>query len=138
MSVTSSTFRAPTTTGPDAIIEQPFGWIVLRALLNEGFKGLVLLWHRPVTLILGLVTIPPLYLAFQFIIGDGRIDRTLVMPTLLAFLFMPILYVATFDAIGDLLEEVNTGTFGQLHLGPVSPAILLMARLVPFLLFGIV
>jgi len=138
MAATSSTFPAPTTIGPEAMIEQPFGWLVLRALLNEAFKSLLLFWRRPVNLILMLVTVPPMYLVFQFIIGDGQIDRALVPPTLLAFMFFPILYLATFVVIGDVLEEINTGTFGQLHLGPVSPALLLVGRLVPLLLVGIV
>lgn len=138
MAATSSTFPAPTTIGPEAIIEQPFGWIVLRALLNEALKSLLLFWRRPVNLILMLVTVPPMYLVFQFIIGDGQIDRALVPPTILAFMYFPVLYMATFVVIGDVLEEINTGTFGQLHLGPVSPALLLVGRLVPLLLVGIV
>jgi ABC-type polysaccharide/polyol phosphate export permease len=108
-----------------------------RGLFNEAFKNLLLLWGHPVNLLLLLLTTPPIYLVFQFIVGDGQIDRALVPPTLLAFLFFPILYVATFVVVGDVLEEVNTGTFGQVHLGPVSPALLLVGRLVPLLLFGI-
>lgn len=131
-------FPAPTASGPEAIIEPPFGWIVLRALLNEAFKSLLLFWRHPVNLILLLVTVPPIYLVFQYIIGDGQIDRALVTPTLLAFMYFPVLYMATFVVVGDLLEEINTGTFGQLHLGPVSPALLLVGRLVPLILVGIV
>jgi ABC-2 type transport system permease protein len=133
-----STLSSPTTIGPVANAAQPVGVIVLRAILNEAYKSLLLLWRHPVTLILGLISVPPTYLVFQFIIGDGQINRALVPPTLLAFLFFPILYFATFVVVGDVLEEINTGTFGQLHLGVASPALLLVGRLVPLLLFGFV
>lgn len=131
------TMPIPAAIAPSASGETlPLG-LLGRGLFNEAFKSLLLLWGHPVNLLLLLLTTPPIYLVFQFIVGDGQIDRTLVPPTLLAFLFFPILYVATFIVVGDVLEEVNTGTFGQLHLGLVSPALLLVGRLVPLLLFGI-
>lgn len=133
-----SALPATDTIGPLVNAEQPGLAMMARAILNEVWKSLLLLWRHPVTLLLAVVTVPPMYLMLQFFVGNGRIDRAFVPSTLLAFLFFPLLYVATFVVAGDLLEEVNTGTFGQMHLGPVSPALLLVGRLVPSLLFGVV
>src|SRR5262249_1064255 len=69
-------------------------------------------------------------------IGNGAIDRTLAPPTLLAFLTYPLLFVTTFKVVGDLLEEINAGTFEQLHLSPISPVWLLVGRLLASVIEG--
>jgi len=115
-------------------------WVVAatRAVLNETQKGLWLLWgHRSVVL-LEIITMVAFYPFLQFIIGNGTIERALVLPTLLAFLAFPLLYIATLKLVGDLLEEVNSGTFEQTHLSPFSPAFLLVGRLLASVLEGVV
>jgi ABC-type uncharacterized transport system permease subunit len=110
----------------------------IRAVLSETQKGLWQLWgHRTVVLleIIGLVAFYPF---LQFILGNGTINRALVPPTLLAFLTLPILYLAILKLVGDLLEEVNSGTFEQMHLSPFSPAALLVGRLGALVLEGLV
>ena len=108
-----------------------------RAVLNETQKGLLLLWgHRSVVL-MEIITWLVFYPFLQFVIGNGTIQRPLVTATLLSFLAVPILYLAILKLVGDLLEEVNSGTFEQLHLSPFSPAALLVGRLLALLLEGI-
>lgn len=108
-----------------------------RAVLNETQKGLWLLWgHRSIVL-LEIITWVAFYPFLQFIIGNGTIQRSLVTPTLLAFLTIPILYLAILKLVGDVLEEVNSGTFEQMHLSPFSPASLLVGRLLALLLEGV-
>jgi ABC-2 type transport system permease protein len=109
-----------------------------RAVLNETQKGLWQLWgHRSVVL-LEIISLVALYPFLQFVIGNGTINRALVLPTLLAFLTLPILYIAILKLVGDLLEEVNSGTFEQMHLSPFSPASLLVGRLTALVLEGLV
>lgn len=109
-----------------------------RAVLGETQKGLWLLWgHRSIVL-LEIISLVALYPFLQFILGNGTINRALVPPTLLAFLTLPILYIAILKLVGDLLEEVNSGTFEQMHLSPFSPASLLVGRLGALLLEGLV
>ena len=108
------------------------------AVLNETHKSLWLLWgHRSVVL-MELITMIAFYPFLQFILGNGTINRALVPPTLLAFLTYPILYIATLKLVGDLLEEVNGGTFEQMHLSPFSPASLLMGRLLASVIEGVI
>jgi len=111
--------------------------LATRAVLGETQKGLWLLWgHRSVVLI-EIITLVAFYPFLQFVIGNGTINRVLVPPTLLAFLALPLLYLAILKLVGDLLEEVNSGTFEQMHLSPFSPASLLVGRLLAFVLEGV-
>jgi len=88
--------------------------------------------------LLEIISLVALYPFLQFILGNGTINRALVRPTLLAFLTLPLLYIAILKLVGDLLEEVNSGTFEQMHLSPFSPASLLVGRLGALLLEGLV
>jgi len=106
-------------------------------VLSETQKSLWLLWgHRSVVL-LEIITWVAFYPFLQFVIGNGTIERALVPPTLLAFLTVPLLYLAILKLVGDLLEEVNSGTFEQMHLSPFSPTSLLVGRLLAFVLEGV-
>ena len=125
-------------------VEQGVGrrdaWVVsaTRAVLNETQKSLWLLWRQRSIVLLEIITWVALYPFLQFILGNGTIERALVPPTLLAFLTVPILYVAILKLVGDLLEEVNSGTFEQMHLSPFSPASLLVGRLLALVFEGVV
>jgi ABC-type polysaccharide/polyol phosphate export permease len=108
----------------------------IRAVLSETQKGLWQLWGRRTVVLLEIIGLVAFYPFLQFILGNGTINRALVPPTLLAFLTLPILYLAILKLVGDLLEEVNSGTFEQMHLSPFSPAALLVGRLLAFVLEG--
>ena len=140
MSITTTPHSKPPQAGEQGAAGRPGPWVVAatRAVLNETQKGLWLLWgHRSIVL-LEIITLVAFYPFLQFIIGNGTIERALVPPTLLAFLALPILYLATLKLVGDLIEEVNSGTFEQMHLSPFSPAALLVGRLLAFILEGVV
>src|SRR5260370_31709694 len=108
------------------------------AVLNETQKGLWLLWRHRSVVLLEMLPFIAFYPFLQFVIGNGTISRALVRPTLLPFLAIPVLYLAILKLVGDLLEEVNSGTFEQMHLSPFSPASLLVGRLLAFVLEGVV
>lgn len=127
--------QPPLTVAPR--LASPGPLVVTRAVLNETYKGLLLLWRRRVLVLVELVTLAAFYPFIQFVIGNGTIDRALVPPTLLAFLTFPLLFLMTMKLVGDLLEEINSGTFEQLHLSPVSPVWLLVGRLVSSLIEGV-
>jgi ABC-type multidrug transport system permease subunit len=138
MSTTTTTHFQPPQAGEQGAVGRPGPWVVAatRAVLNETQKGLWLLWgHRTVVLleILGLIAFYPF---LQFVIGNGTIERALVRSTLLPFLVAVLLYLAILKLVSDLLEEVNSGTFEQMHLSPFSPASLLVGRLLAFFLEG--
>jgi ABC-type polysaccharide/polyol phosphate export permease len=138
--MSTTAFRSqPPHTGEQGTGIRPGPWVVAatRAVLNETQKSLWLLWgHRTVVLleILGFVAFYPF---LQFVIGNGTIQRALVLPTLLPFLAVPLLYLAILKLVSDLLEEVNSGTFEQMHLSPFSPAALLVGRLLAVFLEGV-
>jgi len=115
----------------------PYAVSATRAVLNETQKGLWLLWGHRAVVLPEIITFVAFYPFLQFIIGNGRIERSLVTSTLLPFLTIPILYLAILKLVGDLLEEVNSGTFEQMHLSPFSPASLLVGRLLALLLEGV-
>lgn len=108
-----------------------------RAVFSETQKSLWLLWRKRTVVLLEIVGLVAFYPFLQFIIGNGSIERSLVLATLLPFLTLPILYIAILKLVGDLLEEVNSGTFEQMHLSPFSPASLLAGRLMALLLEGV-
>ena len=107
------------------------------AVLNETQKGLWLLWRHRSVVLLEILTMVAFYPFLRYILGNGTIDRALVPPTLLAFLTVPLLYIAILKLVGDLLEEVNGGTFEQMHLSPFSPTFLLVGRLGALVLEGV-
>ena len=138
MAITTTPSSKPTRASEPGAAGGSGPWIVAatRAVLNETQKGLWLLWgHRTVVLleILGFIAFYPF---LQFVIGNGTIQRALVLPTLLPFLAVPLLYLAILKLVSDLLEEVNSGTFEQMHLSPFSPAALLVGRLLAVFLEG--
>lgn len=108
-----------------------------RAVLNETQKSLWLLWRQRTVVLLEIIAMVAFYPFLQFIIGNGTIERGLVRLTLLAFLTFPLLYIATLKLVSDLLEEINSGTFEQMHLSPFSPTSLLVGRLVGSVLEGV-
>ncbi|MGH2409231.1 MAG: ABC transporter permease [Chloroflexota bacterium] len=108
-----------------------------RAFLNEAQKSLWLLWRQRLVVFLELIALAAFYPFLQFVIGNGTIDKTLVPPTLLAFLTYPVLFIVTLKLAGDLLEEVNSGTFEQMHLSPFSPAWLLVGRMFTSVIEGV-
>ncbi len=108
-----------------------------RAVLNETQKSLWLLWRHRSVVLLEILTLIAFYPFLQFILGNSTINRALVPPTLLAFLTYPILFIAMLKLVGDLLEEVNGGTFEQMHLSPFSPTYLLVGRLGALILEGV-
>jgi ABC-2 type transport system permease protein len=109
-----------------------------RAFLSEMQKGLWLLWRHRVVVLTEFFALVFFYPFLQFVIGNGTVERALVLPTLLAFLAYPLLFVTTFKFVGDLREEVNNGTFEQMHLSPFSPTFLLLGRLIVLTLEGMV
>src|SRR5260370_11840620 len=127
----------PLVAAPLTAQADPLGVAAARMVLNETYKSLLLLWGRRSVVLIELIGIAALYPFIQFVIGNGTIDRTLLRPTLLAFLTFPLLFVTTYKVVGDLLEEINSGTFEQLHLSPVSPTWLLVGRLVASVIEGV-
>jgi ABC-2 type transport system permease protein len=109
-----------------------------RAVLNETQKSLWLLWRHRYIVLMELIIMVAFYPFLQLIIGNGSIERALVPPTLLAFLALPLLYITTLKLVGDLLEEVNSGTFAQMHLSPFSPASLLLGGVLGSVIEGVI
>src|SRR5713226_7491626 len=107
MSITTTPHSQPPQAGEQGAAGRPGLWVVAatRAVLNETQKGLWLLWgHRTVVLleILGFIAFYPF---LQFVIGNGTIQRSLVLSTLLPFLAVPLLYLAILKLVGDLLKR---------------------------------
>lgn len=109
----------------------------IRAMLNEVQKSLWLLWRHRLVVLTEFIALAIFYPLMQFLMGNGMIERARVLPTLLAFLAYPLLFVTTFKFVGDLREEVNSGTFEHMHLSPFSPAFLVVSRLLVLLLEGV-
>ncbi|MBI2942030.1 MAG: ABC transporter permease [Chloroflexi bacterium] len=102
---------------------------VLGVLANEIRKGLLILWARPASIILAIVTTSFFYLGVQFIIGQGQLPRDLLPPTLVAFSAYMFLYFASLAMVADLVEEMRTGTLGQTFLSPAPSWLLVLGRL---------
>jgi ABC-2 type transport system permease protein len=107
------------------------------ALLNEMQKSLWLLWRHRAVVLTEFLALVFFYPFLQFVIGNGMVEQALVLPTLLAFLAYPLLFVTTVKFVSDLREEVNSGTFEQMHLSPFSPVFLALGRLIVLILEGV-
>ncbi len=103
--------------------------VVLAVIGNEIRKGLLILRAHPASLALGITVSLFWYLGVQFIIGQGQLPRDLLPPTLVGFSAYMFLWMASLAMVGDLVEEMHTGTLAQTHLSPVSPSLLLLGRL---------
>jgi ABC-2 type transport system permease protein len=139
MSTTTAFRSQPPHTGEQGATGRPGPWVVAatHAVLNETQKSLWLLWGHRTVVLLEILSFIAFYPFLQFVIGNGTIQRALVLPTLLPFLAVPLLYLAILKLVSDLLEEVNSGTFEQMHLSPFSPAALLVGRLLAVFLEGL-
>lgn len=111
--------------------------VVPRAVLNETSKSLLLLWRHRGIVLLELLSLAVFYPFIQFVIGNGAFDRALLPPTLLAFPTFPLLFITTMKLVGDLLEEIHSGTLEQMHLSPVSPVWLLVGRILASVIEGV-
>ena len=139
MSTTTAFHSKPPQIGEQGAGGRRRPWVVAatRAVLNETQKSLWLLWGRRIVVLLEILSFIAFYPFLQFVIGNGTIQRALVLPTLLPFLAVPLLYLAILKLVSDLLEEVNSGTFEQMHLSPFSPTSLLVGRLLALVLKGV-
>ncbi len=139
MSTTTAFHSKPPQIGEQGAGGRRRPWVVAatRAVLNETQKGLWLLWGHRTVVLLEILTFVAFYPFLQFVLGNGTIQRALVLSTLLPFLAVPLLYLAILKLVSDLLEEVNSGTFEQMHLSPFSPAALLVGRLLAVFLEGV-
>ena len=90
-----------------------------RILGNEVAKELRIVWaHRamlPATLVTTLVT----YLAIQYFMGQGQVLDRLVAITAPGLFAYVVAFIASLRVVAGLLEERNTGTLEQTHLGPL-------------------
>lgn len=97
----------------------PVGSRTWRILGNEVAKELRIAWARramlPATLVTTLVT----YLAIQYFMGAGQILNRLVAITAPGLFAYVVAFIASLRVVAGLLEQRNTGTLEQTHLGPV-------------------
>lgn len=102
---------------------------VIRMLGNETAKGLRVLWSHRATVLPQVAMLGGTYLLFQLVLGGGRLVDALLPATLFAYSFYVINYVALMKMVAGVMEEVNTGTFEQAHLGPVPAWVMSLGRL---------
>jgi ABC-2 type transport system permease protein len=99
-----------------------------RLFANETYKNLLTLWAYRKTLIPELALAAFTYLAIQFFIGGGELVDELIPPTTLAYVTYLFTYYVLLKVVSGLLEEVNTGTFEQIHIGPLPSWALSLSR----------
>lgn len=99
-----------------------------RLFANETYKNLLTLWAYRKTLIPELALAAFTYLAIQFFIGGGELVDELIPPTTLAYVIYLFTYYVLLKVVSGLLEEINTGTFAQTHIGPLPSWALSLSR----------
>jgi ABC-2 type transport system permease protein len=99
-----------------------------RLFANETYKNLLTLWAYRKTLIPELALAAFTYLAIQFFIGGGELVDELIPPTTLAYVTYLFTYYVLLKVVSGLLEEINTGTFEQTHIGPLPSWALSLCR----------
>lgn len=92
---------------------------LVRMVGNETYKNLLTLWAYRLTLIPELALLAVTYLMLQFFIGGGELVDALIPPTTLAYVAYVFTYYTLLKVVSGLLEEVNTGTLEQTHIGPI-------------------
>ena len=102
---------------------------VARVMANEAHKNLLTLWAYRKTLLPELALAAFTYLMLQFFIGGGELVDELVPPTMVAYVTYLFTYYVLLKVVSGLLEEVNTGTLEQAHIGPLPSWALSLSRI---------
>lgn len=109
---------------------------LVRIVGNETYKNLLTLWAYRLTLVPELALLALTYLMLQFFIGGGRLVDTLIPPTTLAYVVYVFTYYTLLKVVSGLLEEVNTGTLEQTHIGPLPSWGLSLSRVAAAMVQG--
>ncbi len=112
-------------------------WAVAQMLGNETAKHLVMFWHRRGIFVAELAVIAGFFVGFQYLIVGGKQIDDLLPTVMLGFIPYIVAYVLLLKVVAGVLEEMHTGTMEQMHLSPLSPALLSLGLLGAVLIQGI-
>lgn len=97
-------------------------------MLNETFKGLLLLWNYRFNLLIESISIVVVFIGLNFFVGNGELQAERLDSSLIGY----IIWIYTFMAISNmgwsLKEEAQTGTLEQMYMSPTPPELLILGR----------
>jgi ABC-2 type transport system permease protein len=102
--------------------------VVLRATLNETYKGLLLLWNYRFNLIMEALIICCVFVGLNFLIGNGQLPQEQLASSLLGYIVWLYMFMAVSNMGWSLREEMQTGTLEQMYMSPFPPPILMLGR----------
>lgn len=98
------------------------------SILNETYKGLLLLWNYRFNMVMESIIIAFVFIGLNFFTGDGELNQGNLDSSLIGY----VIWIYTFMAISNmgwsLKEEAQTGTLEQMYMSPTPPELLILGR----------
>lgn len=101
---------------------------MLRAILNETYKGLLLLWDYRFNLLMEAAAICFVFVGLNFLIGNGELSQEQLDSSLLGYIVWLYTFMAVTNMGWSLREEAQTGTLEQAFMSPLPAQLLILGR----------
>jgi ABC-2 type transport system permease protein len=101
---------------------------ILKTMLNETYKGLLIAWNYKFETFLQLVMMGIVFIGIGFIIGGGELSTEKLTYTLVGYFMWLYSSIVISGMCRDLLGEAQAGTLEQIFMSPVSVSIILIGR----------
>lgn len=108
--------------------------MVIRVIVNEGYKSLLTLWSYRFNTIAEMVQRSITFLAIGFVLGQGTLEPNMMAFILPGWMMSFYARIILFQVNDGISEEARTGTLEQMYMSPVSSNWLLLGRVFAVLL----
>lgn len=97
-------------------------------MLNETYKGLLLLWNYRFNLLMESISIVVVFIGLNFFVGSGDLQAEQLEASLIGYLIWIYTFMAISNMGWSLKEEAQTGTLEQMYMSPTPPEVLILGR----------
>lgn len=97
-------------------------------MLNETYKGLLLLWNYRFNLLMESISIVVVFIGLNFFVGSGELPAEQLESSLIGYLIWIYTFMAISNMGWSLKEEAQTGTLEQMYMSPTPPEVLILGR----------
>ncbi|MBP2654685.1 MAG: type transporter [Firmicutes bacterium] len=102
--------------------------MILKTMLNETYKGLLIAWNYKFETFLQLVMMGLVFVGIGFITGGGQLSSEQLTYTLIGYALWLYSSIIISSMCRDLLGEAQAGTLEQIFMSPVSVSLILIGR----------
>lgn len=101
---------------------------LLKIMLNETHKGLIILWDYKFNLLMQLFGIFFIVIGIMFFVGQGQITGEQVTTTILGFIITMYATESVSSMSWELMGEAQAGTLEQMYMSPAPTQIVILGR----------